>query len=455
MRYRASKVVLLAAVLAGGAQAAEVEAYGTTLARFWNQSYQEFSKNRYAPLTQFVGVDASQLANSNWSVHLFGWGNADLGDQSGPRGKNGGDLTYGYVQYRGASANQDYKIGRITINDGIGIEQVDGASARADLRGGFTYSVFAGKPVTYPQAEGAPALATRDFIAGARLGWRLSKIGEIGLSYLQDGTTSTDPKATTLDLSRKLLGGDFRIAPHTSVDLSGRVVFDQKKAEGGDESSSRLAEQDYNLVLRLTGGFEFAGNYVERNFKDYFAGTNMPALFRQMETEKYKAQSASLTYGVGGAFQIVADYKSAKRESNGTTNRLGADFRMANDDLKLKYGLGYHRVMAADVPFAGGTVAFYSLSHSEARAWLIHDGGSYYASLDAIHYRFDDQKAPMLEGEPTFNLAVASVGYRPAKDITISGDVSYGMNMLYKKEVQGLVRIEFRFGTGSKKGDGK
>lgn len=453
-KHSASTVVLLAAALApAGVSAAEVEAYGTTLAQYWNQSYPDLSKNRYVPITQFVGIDATGLGAASsgggaWSLHLFGWGKTDLADQSSPGGKGEGDLTYGYLQYRAPKANAEVKVGRFSAFGAAGLEPVDGLSARADLRGGFTVAVFGGKPVTF-DPEGAPKAAERTFIAGGRLAWRASRFGEIGVSYLQDGTAPNPLAQPVLeDHSRKLLGGDLRISPHASFEVSGRAIWNQKKSDlpADADKSSRLAGQDYAMSWKLTRSIQLSGNYIERNFKDYYAGTNLPTLFRQVETEKYKAHSGLLTFGIGSPFQVSADYRKARREGNGDSTRSGVEVRILPEQVKLKGGLSYHRITASDVPLTGGTVAFYSLSHSEARLWLLHDGGGYYLSLDALSYTFDDKNAPMLNGEPKSYLGVASLGFRPGKGLTVSGDVSYGMNPLYKKEVRGLLRLDFRFG---------
>lgn len=451
----ASIVVLLASTVASVGSAAEVEAYGTTLARYWNQSYPDLSKNRYVPLTQFVGIDATGLGDTPWSLHLFGWGKTDLADQSSPGGKGEGDLTFGYLQYRAPKANAEVQLGRFAAQGAAGLEMVNGLSARADLRGGFTFAFFGGKPVIYDPV-GAPQAAPRDFIAGGRLAWRAARYGEIGVSYLQDGTAPKNQPGQPIleDRSRKLLGGDLRLSPHASFDISGRVIYNQKKEDplSATSKNARLAGQDYTISWKVTRTIQFSGTYIERNFKDYYAGTNLPSLFRQIETEKYKAHSGLFSFGISGPLQVNVDYRKARREGNGDSTRAGAEFRMTSERLKLKSGLAYHRVTASDVPLTGGTVAFYSLSHSEARLWLMHDGGRYFLSFDAVSYAFDDENNPMLNGEPKSYLGVASLGFRPGKSVTISGDVSYGMNPLYKKEVRGLLRLDFRFGVGTKGG---
>lgn len=448
MRSR-SHLAFLCLLLPSTGWSTEVGVYGTTLAQYWNQNYPNLSKNRYVPLTQFVGIDATNISESAWSLHLYGWGKTDLGDPSTPDGKSGGDLTYGYLEYRAPKANGEIKLGRFAAQGAAGLELVDGFSARADLRGGFTFSCFGGKPVVY-DPEGAPKAEPRDFLGGGRLGWRASHFGEIGVSYLQDGAEPKEqvgqPKLE--DRSRKLMGADLRISPHASLELSGRATLNAKKQDPTAAKESRLAEQDFTLSWKIVPSLQLSGNYAERNFKNFYAGTNLPSLFRQIETEKYKAHSGMLTYGVDGPFQITADYRHTRREANGESTRSGAEIRWIPEKWKLKSGLAYHRITASDVPLIGGTVPFYSLSHHEARLWLLHDGGTYYLSLDALGYAFDDRNNPILNGESKSYLGVASLGFRPSGALTVSGDVSYGMNPLYKKEVRGLLRIDFRFGFG-------
>lgn len=430
----------------------EVGVHGTTLAQYWSQNYPDLSKNRYVPLTQFVGIDATRIGDTGWSLHLFGWGRTDLGDQSSPEGKGGGDLIYGYLEYRASKANGEIKLGRFAAQGAAGLELVDGFSARADLRGGFTFACFGGKPVVY-DPEGAPEATPRNLIAGGRLAWRASRFGEIGISYLQDGAEPKNPPEMPIleDRSRKLLGADLRISPHASLELSGRAALNAKKEDptAADPKESRLAEQDYTFSWKIIQSIQLSANYAERNYKNFYAGTNLPTLFKQIETEKYKAHSGMLSFGVGGTFQFTADYRRAQREASGESTRTGAEIRIIPENLKLKSGLAYHRITATDIPLVGGAVPFYSLSHHEARLWLLHDGGAYYLSLDAVGYTFDDRNNPILNGEPKSYLGVASAGFRPTGGLTISGDVSYGMNPLYKKEVRGLLKIDFRFGFGS------
>ena len=209
---RQHSVALLATLMTASAWGQEVSLYGTTMAQMWKEGMTGFEKASYTPATQYLGIDATKLGSDNLSLHLFGWGQSDIGGTStfADGSKTGGYLNYGYLQYRFNQANAEIKAGRFTVNQGTGFEQVDGVSARTDLVNGFTVSAFGGKPVLYKTVS--PAAQTdhdfqHDIIFGARVGWRAPQVGEIGLSYVVDGSKAaqdlTIPSST--DYTRKRL----------------------------------------------------------------------------------------------------------------------------------------------------------------------------------------------------------------------------------------------------------
>ena len=81
MKQRTS-VALLATLLSAGAWGQDVTVYGTTMAQMWKAETPGFEKATFNPLTQYLGIDASNLGTERLSLHLFGWGRADLGEQS-------------------------------------------------------------------------------------------------------------------------------------------------------------------------------------------------------------------------------------------------------------------------------------------------------------------------------------------------------------------------------------
>ena len=455
-----SNAVLLAALASGFLQAQDVSMYSTTIAQMWTQDTPGFDKATYTPLTQFLGVDATGLGTDSLSLHLFGWGRADLADKSGPNGKTDGELSYGYLQYRFKQANAEIKAGRFAINQGVGMELVDGVSARADLIGGFMVSAFAGQPVLYKTHDAVSQqdyAFQRDIIAGARIGWRAPKFGEIGVSYLQDGTTAAKdlPIPSNVDYSRRQVGVDLRIMPIAAFEFSGRTVFDVAKhpdVPAGTEKPSTIAEHNYLLTLKANDQLSFTGAYIERNFFAFFAGTNLPSLFHQDEKDKFRATSGSVIWAPAGFLQVTADFRHTQRESYGVANRFGADVRWAPEGTKIKSGFGYHKVNADSVLLVDSLVPSYSISHSELRAWVMFEKGKLFTSFDAIFQGFDDNKNPHLNGQSSLWEAVGSLGFQATENLRVSGDLSYAATALAKKEVMGLLRAEFRFGTSRKGG---
>lgn len=460
MKFR-TNAVLLATLASASAWGQEVNVYGTTLAQLWKQEAAGFDKKTFAPATQFVGVDAVGLGSDTLSLHLFGWGRVDLADQSRFEGKSGGDLTFGYVKYRAPEGNVEIQAGRFTVNQGVAIEQVDGAAARADLIGGFTISAFGGRPVLYKTvdlAEQKEYDLQRDVIFGGRIGKRFSRYAEIGLSFLQDGTTpARDFSTTTYDYTRRQVAADIRFMPTSAIDFSGRTVGDIQHhiappAGTQSDNDSRIAEHDYNLGVRFAPWLSMNASYTQRNFKAYYAGTNLPSLFNQWEPGRFKAQGVSATFGSASGWEGVVDYKKTERESTGEATRFGGELRWRAKEGGIQSGFGFHRVSADDIQFGGVYLASYGLSYREIRAWVMVEKGKLSGSLDGIHHNFDDKDNPNLNGKTSVYEVVGSIGYQAATNFKIAGDVSYGVTPLLQKETRALLRCEFRFGMASKGG---
>lgn len=461
---RCIHVAALAALVSAAGWSQDVNVYSTTMAQLWKQDTPGFDKYTFTPVTQYLGIDATKLGTDALSLHIYGWGMTDLADQSSPNGKSGGYLTSGYLQYRFSQANAEIKAGRFIVNQGGSMEHVDGVSARADLRGGFAISAFGGRPVRFASFLDPDAKQDYDFqhdvIFGTRLSLRIPKAGEIGISYLQDGSTAAKdlPIPSPVDYSRKQMGVDFKLSPNPALDFSGRTLLDV--AQHTDipgkptEKHSRIAEHDYNLSVKVADSLSLSGIFIERNFYAYFAGSNLQSLFRQNENDKFRAIGGSVTWGSPSSVEVVADFRQTNREAYGDATRIGADVKWNLSKLKLVSGFGYHRVNADNAPLLGTKTPAYSLSHEEARAWVMVQKGLMSASLDGIFYNFNDKTNPNLNGKSSIYQVVGSLGYQTTTNLKISGDISYGDDALFKKQVMGLLRIEYRFafaGKGGKK----
>ncbi|WP_243322847.1 hypothetical protein [Geothrix sp. SG200] len=446
-----TQVVLLATLMSATAWGQEVSLYGTTMAQMWKQETPGFDKATFTPATQYLGIDATKLGMDNLSLHLFGWGRTDLRDASNFDGsKSGGYLNYGYLQYRFDQANAEIKAGRFTTNQATGFEQVDGVSVRTDLRGGFTLSAFGGKPVYYKTVDPrnqSDYEYQRDFIFGTRLGWRVAQTAEVGVSYLQDGSKAAKdldiPSPT--DYTRKMLGADVHFGAGSLLDFRGRTVFNVANER------TNLAEHDYTATVKLGSQVTMTGNYAERDFVNYFAGTNLPSLFRQDENDLFRGFGGSITWNAPTGVQLVADYRHMHRETFGDVNRAGGEFRWSTSERTFLGGIGAHWVNAANTKFVDPATPYRSLSHKEARIWGMVNRGKLSASLDGILQRYENDN-PYLVGIRNLYEVVGSLGYQATSNVKVSGDVSYGSTAVAKHETRGLLRAEYRFGFAKKGG---
>jgi len=454
------KATLLIVLVSAVSWAQEVNVYSTTFAQYYKQDVPGMDRSSYLPLTQFLGIDATGLGLDNLSLHLFGWGNFDLGEQTRLDGKNTGSLTYGYVRYRFDRANGEVQAGRFAISHGLGFEQIDGVTGRVDLKGGFSVSAFGGRPVLHDVPEPGQQYEQeyqRDAIVGARLAYRLAKMGEMGVSFVQDGGFGSmsyygrPGVDQPYDYRRRLVGGDIYIVPVAPLLFTGRTVFDVadhdiNAAHVDWGSASNIAEHDYSLAYRFTGNFSAKVNYAERNFQAYFGGSNLPSLFSTFEKDRHRSCSGNVTYADAKYGELSVDYRHINRETYGNAVRFGFDFRLPKIADRMTGGLGYHRVDAADAKWIDPLRPFYGLSHHEIRAWAMYGTDKLNASLDGIAQFFDDEGSPGLNGQSSLYEAVASFGVRPTENLRVSADAAFGTTSVAKSEARGMLRVEYKFG---------
>jgi hypothetical protein len=456
-----SHLVLYATVVAWPVLAQDVTAYSTTIAQGWKQNNANLSQGTYAPATEYLGVDVARIGGRDaLSLHIYGWGQADLADQSSLYGKHTGDLTYGYLQYNFSQANAVLKAGRFTVNGGVGNEQVDGVSARTDLRLGFAVSGFAGLPVIYKNLgdqSQATIASQQNLIYGARLAWRNAKLGELGVDFVEDGTSPGNPSPTGMppvDFTRRFMGADLKLTRWSWLDVTGRTVYDvSPRAEPAPNANlSRIAEDDYTATFKVNPKLSIAGTFVERNFFAYYAGSTLPTLFNQDEQGMFKAAGGKATWQATESLQVVADVRRTDRTTYGTATRAGADLRYKFADGRAMAGAGYHQVNAFTLaPKPDSVIPAYSLSHSETRAWVMVEQKAWCYSLDGIAFHYADAGLnPNLNGHSFEGLLLGSVGYQAKSSLKVSGDLSYGDTPMYQRQVTVLARVEYRFPAAAK-----
>jgi len=454
------RLALLATLIAGTAVAADVSVSTTTIAQHWKSQIPGFSDASYTPATEFLGLDATGLdAQGRLSFHFYGWGMADLGDQSYIGGKTTGDFTSGYLQYDYGQANAQLKAGRFTITQGAGNEQVDGAAFRTDLRYNLVASVFAGMPVIFHNYSGNDQHeigSQRNVIFGGRLAWRPSALGEIGVDYTQDGTspsTQTAPTPTSIVYTRRLTGVDMKLAPCAWFDFTGRTVFDvaPKVAPTTTQTVSGVAEHDYNATFKLGEKLSLGGSFVERNFFAYYAGSTLPSIFNQNEQGAFKATGARAIWLPIAGLQLTGDVRRTNRDNYGTATRAGGDARYTWADAHVTAGAGYHQVNAFSTAALDPSVPSYTLSHAEERVWAMAERGALSASLDMLRFHYTAGEAdPNLNGKSTESAITGSLGYKAKNGVKVSGDLTYEDSPTIGKQTVALARVEYRFGLAGK-----
>ena len=422
-------------ILPVGAFAAEISVDSTTLLRFEQRAVSGASKQTLVPATEFLGLDADKLADGNLSFHFSGWGRYDLADKSFNNDSAGGNLTYGYLQYRCKHSGADVRAGRFFVHEGIVNEQVDGVSARTDLPLGFGVSAFGGATVHTVNLSGENSDGKGDGLFGGRANYRYKGMLEIGLSGVYEGTAPV--MASFPNGTHRLLGGDVWLSPHKMVELMGHSSY--------NPVTKGVAEHTYLLTLKPVSHLTLSGEFNEHREGSFF---NSSALFTKMPAFNPADKSRSLgmiaSYEISKSLDAAADYKHYTREI-GSADRFGADLKVSLLKNTLRGGLGYHYLRADQGFSIFGTT---SASYHELRCYALHDTKTYFASVDFIDYIFKGK----VNNEKSAWEASASLGYHIMPNLAASGDISYGKNPEFIDETKGLIRLTYTMTFDSKGG---
>jgi hypothetical protein len=432
-----SAVILLSLPAAAWGMDGSIDA--TTILRI-EQRDNGSQKDTILPATQFLGVDATKLADGRLSLHLYGWGRADLADKSFNSDRADGKLTYGYLQYRFAQANGQVRLGRQFVREGFLNEQVDGLSVRSDLPYGFGVSAFGGASVHTAHIFGENSDGKGDGIAGGRVNYRYRGMLELGASGIYESKAPT--LTQHLRGNHRQVGGDLWFSPHKSVEVLGHTSYNTE--------TSHVAEHSYLINIKPVQRLTVTGEFNQQEDRSYlyswamFSGvTTNPAtptptvvnptfLTPGNDSRNYGGQVA---YQVGKAVELSGDYKHYRR-SLGDANRFGGDLKLSFLDNAARAGLSYHYLDAG----AGFAITpNQSASYHTLRGWAMHDTKTYFGAIDLLDYLFKDK----VYGEKSAWEGILSVGYHFTPDLALSGDLSYGRNPFFTEEVRGLLRLTY------------
>ena len=138
----------------GTATAADVRLSSKTYGLSFERQLAGGQKDRYAPLYEYLSADAANLGGKPLSLHFYGWGRADLGDQTGT-GKTSGEIGSLYLEYQHPEGNAQGKLGRFFLTEGAAMDTIDGAFVKATTPVGLGVSLYGGVPVEYSILENA------------------------------------------------------------------------------------------------------------------------------------------------------------------------------------------------------------------------------------------------------------------------------------------------------------
>jgi hypothetical protein len=419
----------LVSLLPSLACAADLGFSSTTLFRFEQRVIPGFASQTVVPATQFLRADVDKIGDGNLSLHLYGWERLDLAGRSTNEGPSDGDLAYGYLDYRFPTANAEIKAGRFIVKEGVAAEEIDGVSARADLKKGFTLSLFGGAPVKLDRDTKSKG----DYIVGGRGSYRLKGKLELGLSGLYEGGVTTNTADNTKD-TRQLVGGDIWLSPHRFIELNGHTFY--------NSSTDGIAENSYLLAFKPSRIFSVSAIYNEQRFDNYFTYSNIRSLFNPDNGGEVKSYGGGISWAIAAPLEVTSDYRHYNRTSmvitdnNGNSDRYGIDARLTLLDSKLRSGLAYHR--------SDGASSFNS--YNEVRGYSLYDSGRYVTSIDAIAQYY---KNSIFNRKEAFEL-IASGGYRILQDLLLSGEIGYSRNPQFNDDIRGVLKLTYNYAYTSK-----
>ena len=424
------------AAISSGVLAADVTVDSSTLLGIARRDVSGASKETLLPATQFLGLTADKLAGGNLSLHLYGWGRADLADESYNNDKNTGTLTYGYLQYRFNQAGSNIRAGRLFVREGIVNEQIDGISARTDLPGGFGLSAFGGAAVHTVKLSGEKSDGKGDTLYGGRVNYRYKGLLEVGLSGVFESAAPALVTHTAREYRR--VGGDIWITPVKTVDIIGHSSYNPE--------TEQIAEHSYLLNVKPLRRLVLAGEFNQQREISYL---NTPLRFSAAvlnPNDKSSSIGLIVSYEINKNLEMAADYKRYSREF-GSAERFGGEARVNYKDNSIRGGIGYHYLNAGE-GFAIGTNP--TASYHELRCYAMSDTKSYFTAVDLLGYLFKEK----IYGESSAWEATTSLGYHITPALALSGDLSYGRNPQFTEEAKALLRLTYSRtynGIGGKK----
>ena len=365
---------------------------------------------RLTPLYEYLDIRTDGSGADMVSFSAGGWYRYYLQSEGFDK-KDTGDLQYAYLTLRKKTANASLNIGRVIVHEGAASSQLDGASARADLRGGFSVAAFGGVPLETD-------LDTRsgDAVYGGRIAHSVPGIYAVGASYLLEKNDSAD--------FRKEEGFDVWVRPVSTFEVMGVSTYNA-------ESKNWMQHQYYATL----GPFAWLRLNLEASktwYKEYFASTTMSAFsFANLDpNEIVTAAGGSAVIMAGGAFTIVADYRNYEYQVlNGSATYAGGSLAYAGSGIGA--GAAAHRMNGPQD----------TLRYNEQRVYAFKKVSKADVTLDVLHIDYDQP----INGENEAWTGSAALGYTATPKLRFVADGEYSKNPDFDRDVRAMLSMIYRF----------
>lgn len=416
--------------------ATELSIDSNTIFRIEQRDLVGAGKDKLSTATEFIGFDANRLADTNLSLHFYGWGRTDLQDKSYNDNNSDAGFTYGYLRYRFTPANADVRAGRFFVREGIVNEQIDGVSVRTDLPFGFGVSAFGGATVHTKKLYREKSDGKGDAVTGGRFNYRFKGILDLGVSAVYEDKAPQLLYHTNGE--HRLVGGDIWFTPFSWFELIGHTSYNNK--------TSTVAEHSYLINVKPLKKLTLSAQYNEHDEQSLFYSWAAFSGAELNPDSKYRSVATTIAYEFGRNMEASADYRHYSRE-RGDAERYGGNLKLTFLDNRLRTGIGYHYLRAGE---AFAIASNPSASYQEARTYAMYDSKSFFTAIDLLGHFFKEKvytKGSSLEGK-------LSVGYHITPALALSGDISYGNNPEFTSETKGLIRLTYN-PVFDRKGDKK
>jgi hypothetical protein len=362
------------------------------------------------PLYEYLDFNVQNMGGESLSAHFGGWYRYDLKEQTTNK-----DVQYGYVSYKGKTANSMANMGRVMVFEGVAADRVDGAYVRTDLLGNFGISAFGGVPVEIETEQPG-----NNVIYGARLSHQVPGLYRIGISALKEQKNSED--------FRKEEGVDLWLRPVGKVEILGRSNYNAITKEWMDNTYILALGPFANLRLNTTASWI--------NYKDYFTGATTSVFSFQPgvidPNEKVKILGEEVAYGITDNLNISADYKAYDYEIAGNAKYYGGNIRYSKA-ASGGAGLSAHLM-------SGGTD---TLNYTEYRVYGFKKIGKADITLDALDVAY---KTAINGVKDAYSVTLAAA-YEVKERLKVGADVEYSKNPDFDKDVRGFLKIVYSFDT--------